>query len=51
MQNKINSFIFYAEVHLILCKDNENRMQNKINSFIFYAEVHLILCKDFKFRK
>ena len=42
----MNLFIFYAEVHLILCKDNENRAQSKMNLFIFYAEVHLILCKD-----
>jgi len=36
----MNSFISSSEVHLILCKDNENRAQSKMNLFIFYAEVH-----------
>ena len=57
MQNKINLFIFSAEVHLILSKDNENRMQNTIlslsgqnlqNLFIFSAEVHLIFADKAK---
>ena len=46
MHNEINGFISYAEVQLILCKDNANRMHNEINGFISYAEVQLILCKD-----
>ncbi|NPD82062.1 hypothetical protein HPS57_08750 [Prevotella sp. PINT] len=34
---------FIAEVQLILCKDNANRMQQEL---AFIAEVQLILCKD-----
>ncbi len=45
-QNKINLFVFYAEVHPILFKYSENREQNKINLFVFYAEVHPILLKN-----
>ena len=37
--------LFFAEVHLILWKDNENRVQNK-RTCSFFAEVHLILWKD-----
>ena len=40
------TFIFIAEVPLILSKDNANRAENKINLFIFYPEVPLILSKD-----
>ena len=40
------TFIFIAEVPLILSKDNANRVENKINLFIFYPEVPLILSKD-----
>ena len=44
---RISSLLgYYAEVQLILCKDNANRMHNEINGFISYAEVQLILCKD-----
>ena len=50
MHNEINAFISYAEVRLILCKDNANRMHNEINVFISYAEVQLILCKDRKIK-
>ena len=39
MQSKMNLFIFYAEMQLIFCKDNANRMQSKMNLFIFYAEM------------
>ena len=47
-QNKMNLFIFYAEMQLILSKDHANRRQNTIlslsgqnlqNLFIFYAEM------------
>ena len=49
---RISSLLgYYAEVQLILCKDNANRMQNEINVFISllrcslsYAKImHLIL--------
>ena len=36
----------YAEMQLILCKDNARREQNEINKFISYAEPKLILSKD-----
>ena len=50
MHNEINVFVSYAEVQLILCKDNANLMHNEINAFISYAEVQLILCKDRKIK-
>ena len=43
------TFIFIAEVPLILSKDNANRVQYKMKgqkTFIFIAEVPLILSKD-----
>ena len=49
---RISSLLgYYAEVQLVLCKDNANRMQNEINVFISllrcslsYAKImHLIL--------
>ena len=40
------TFIFIAEVPLILSKDNANRAENKINLFIFYPETPLLLSKD-----
>ena len=48
MQYKPNLFGFIAEMQLILCKDNANRMQYKPNLFGFIAEVQpiLFLCKD-----
>ena len=49
VENKINLFIFYPEVPLILSKDNANRVQYKMKdqkTFIFIAEVPLILSKD-----
>ena len=36
----------YAEMQLILCKDNANREENEMNSFISYPEMQLILYKD-----
>ena len=36
----------YAEMQLILCKDNANREQNRQTTFECYAEMQLILCKD-----
>ena len=43
MQYNPNSFGFIAEMQLILCKYNANRMQYNPNSFGFIAE--MILCK------
>ena len=43
------TFIFIAEVPLILSKDNANRAQYKMKgqkTFIFIAEVPLLLSKD-----
>ena len=43
------TFIFIAEVPLILSKDNANRVQYKMKgqkTFIFIVEVPLILSKD-----
>ena len=43
------TFIFIAEVPLILSKDNANRVQYKMKgqeTFIFIAEVPLLLSKD-----
>ena len=43
---RISSLLgYYAEVQLILCKDNARREQNEINVFISYAEPQLILSK------
>ena len=36
----------YAEMQLILCKDNANREENEMNLFISYPEMQLIFCKD-----
>jgi len=46
MHNKTNSFVIYAEVQLILLKDNASREKNKRNLFLFYSETQLILSKD-----
>ncbi|WP_320875271.1 hypothetical protein [Prevotella pectinovora] len=51
---RISSLLgYYAEVQLILCKDNANRMQNEINVFISllrcslsYAKITLISQSD-----
>ena len=45
MQNKMNLFVFYAEMPCIFAfqgKDSANRTQNKMNLFIFYAKVQPI---------
>ena len=42
----MNVFISYAEVQLILCKDNARREENEMNVFISYPEPQFILCKD-----
>ena len=36
----------YAEVKLILCKDNARREENEMKTFISYPEPKLILCKN-----
>ena len=45
-QNHQVLFECYAEMQLILCKDNANREQNHQVLLECYAETQLSLCKD-----